>query len=493
MRTKQPVKKTIATSSKPIKDAGYNRGLKDRHVQLIALGGIIGSCYFLGTGEVINLVGPAVFIAYMLGGLIIYLTMLCMGELAVAIPISGSFVTYTSDFISPAVACGVGWSYWISWVAYIPAECVAGGIIMEMFTGVNGYIWAICFGLLITYINLAKVDTFGEIEFWLALIKIIALMGFVILALLIFFGVIHESNSHGMLGMKYMLGDGGLLPNGLMSLLTAMVLLLVNYQGSEIIGLAAGESENPARMIPHAIRNVTFRILFIYIIPVFCLVLIFPWQKAGLSNSVFADALNFHGLHWAGVVTSFVTLSATLSCANSGFYGTVRSLNALARDGMAPHAFAKFNTNSIPQNAVIATLIGVWTLLGVGYFFGQTKLYVALLLVSGFTGTLAWISLCLSQISFRKRLYAAGYSIKDLRYATPGSPYTGIVAIILMLIALFFLVFNKDPIYKFAFGIGMFSFIVPLLIYKLFDLSKIRRKAIHLKSRVKFQDLFPPQ
>lgn len=486
------MKNNNPATSKPIKDSGYSRGLKDRHVQLIALGGIVGSCYFLGTGEVINLVGPAVFIAYILGGLIIYLTMLCMGELAVAIPISGSFVTYTSDFISPSIACGVGWSYWISWVAYIPAECVAGGIIMEMFTGINGYIWAICFGLLITYINLAKVDTFGEIEFWLALIKIVALMGFVILAILIFLGVVHGTEPPGLIGFKYILGDGGLLPNGAMSLLTAMVLLLVNYQGSEIIGLAAGESENPARMIPHAIRNVTFRILFIYIIPVFCLVLIFPWQKAGLSNSVFADSLNLYGLKWAGAVTSFVTLTASLSCANSGFYGTVRSLNALARDGMAPHTFAKFNHNSIPQNAVIATLIGVWVLLGAGYFFGQTKLYIALLLVSGFTGALAWISLCASQISFRNRLYQAGYTTKDLRYVTPYSPYTGIVAIILMLIALFFLVLNKDPMYKSAFAVGMISFLVPIGIYKLFDISKKRRKALHVKSRVKFQDLFPP-
>lgn len=416
-----------------------------------------------------------------------------MGELAVAIPISGSFVTYTSDFISPTVACGVGWSYWITWVAYIPAECVAGGIIMELFTGVSGYIWVVCFGLIITYINLAKVDTFGEIEFWLALIKIISLLAFVFLAILIFFGLIHGSEPPGMIGFKYLLGDGGLLPNGAMSLLTAMVLLLVNYQGSEIIGLAAGESENPARMIPHAIRNVTFRILFLYIIPVFCLVLIFPWQKAGLSNSVFADALNFYGLKWAGAVTSFVTLSATLSCANSGFYGAVRSLNALARDGMAPHVLAKFNQNSVPQNAVIATLIGVWILLGVGYFFGQTKLYIALLLVSGFTGTLAWLSLCVAQISFRNRLYKAGYSIKDLRYVTPYSPYTGILAVILMVGSLFFLLLNKDPIYKLSFIIGVVSFIIPVIIYKVFDLSKIRKKALHVKSRVKFQDLFPPQ
>lgn len=178
----------------PISDGGYRRGLKDRHVQLIALGGIIGSGYFLGTGEVVNQVGPSVFIAYILGGLIIYLTMLCMGELAVAIPISGSFITYTADFISPTIACGVGWSYWISWVAYIPAECIAGGIIMQHFTGINGYIWAVGFGLIITYINIAKVGTFGEIEFWLAIIKIMALMGFVALSILIFFGIIHGPN-----------------------------------------------------------------------------------------------------------------------------------------------------------------------------------------------------------------------------------------------------------------------------------------------------------
>ncbi|MGC1182711.1 amino acid permease [Legionella sp.] len=484
--------KSKSKETKPLKDSGYSRRLKDRHVQLIALGGIIGSGYFLGTGEVINLVGPAVFIAYMLGGLIIFLTMLCMGELAVAIPISGSFVTYTADFISPSIACGVGWSYWISWVAYIPAECVAGGIIMEMFTGINGYLCAICFGLLITYINLAKVDTFGEIEFWLALIKILALFGFVVLAILIFFGVINGSEPSGIIGSTYILGDGGLLPNGFMSLLTAMVLLLVNYQGSEIIGLAAGESENPARMIPHAIRNVTFRILFIYIIPVFFLVLIFPWQKAGLSNSVFADALNLYGLKWAGAVTSFVTLSATLSCANSGFYGTVRALNALARDGMAPHTFARFNQNSIPQNAVIATLIMIWILLGVGYFFGQTQLYIALLLVSGFTGTLAWISLCISQIRFRNRLYQAGYTTANLRYVTPYSPYTGILAIVLMCFALFFLVLNKDPTYKLAFYIGLVSFLVPIAIYTMLDFSKKRHKALQLKTRIKFQDLFPP-
>ena len=477
--------------TKPIADGEFRRALKDRHVQLIALGGIIGSGYFLGTGAVIHQVGPSVFLAYILGGLIIYLTMLCMGELAVAIPISGSFINYTADFISPSFACGVGWSYWISWVAYIPAECVAGGIIMEHFTGVNGYVWAVCFGFLITYINISEVGTFGEIEFWLALIKIIALFFFVALSMLIFFGMIHGPQPKGMIGGRFIFDQGGLFPNGGMALLTAMVLLLVNYQGSEIIGLAAGESIDPARMIPNAIRNVTFRILFIYIIPVFCLVLIFPWQKAGLANSVFAEALNFYGLKWAGAAASFVTLTATLSCSNSGVYGIVRSLHALARNGMAPKKLAILNRNAVPQNAGIVTLISIWLLLIVAYFFGQTTLYIALLLVSGFTGAIAWISLCWAQINFRRRLYKAGYTTADLRYKTPGSPYTGIVAIVLMLICLVFLLLDKDPSYKIAFIIGLVTLCVPMIIYKVLGLH--RHRAIALAKHVQFTDVFPPR
>src|SRR3990167_1613915 len=174
-----PVNKQPVTVHPP-PDGEFRRALKNRHVQLIALGGIIGSGYFLGTGEVVHLVGPSVFLAYVLGGLIVYLTMICMGEIAIAIPISGSFINYTADFISPSLACGVGWSYWISWVVYIPAECVAGGIIMQYFTGVNGYVWAVCFGLLITYINLSDVGTFGEIEFWLAIVKIVSLFFFIV-------------------------------------------------------------------------------------------------------------------------------------------------------------------------------------------------------------------------------------------------------------------------------------------------------------------------
>lgn len=485
--------KKAKIKSKPISKNEFSRSLKSRHVQLIALGGIIGSGFFLSTGAVVQQVGPSVFLAYILGGLIIYLTMLCMGELAVAIPISGSFINYTADFISPAFACGVGWSYWISWVAYIPAECLAGGIIMQYFTGIDGYIWAVCFGLLITCINFAKVGTFGEIEFWLALIKVTALFAFIALSIIIFFGLIHGPETKGIIGTKYLLQDGGIFPNGVFPLLTAMVLLLVNYQGSEIVGLAAGESIDPGTMIPFAIRNVTFRILFIYIVPVFCLVLIFPWQKANIINSVFADALNFYGLKWAGTVVSFVTLTSALSCSNSGVYGIVRALNALARNGMAPKPLAKLNRNAVPQNAGIVTLIAIWILLVASYFFSQTTLYISLLLVSGFTGAIAWISLCWAQINFRKKLYQAGYNKNDLRYKTPGSPYTGIIAIILMIGCLIFLVLDKDLNYRIAFFIGMFSLVFPIIVYKYFGLRKNRDAILKSNKHVRFEDVFPPK
>ncbi len=461
-----------------------HRGLKSRHVMLIALGGIIGSCYFLGTGAVISQVGPGVFLAYILGGFIVYLTMLCMGELAVAIPVSASFITYAARFISPTFACGSGWSYWINWVVYIPAECVAAGIIMHLFTGVNGYIWAVSFGLLITYINLASVRVFGEVEFWLALIKIFALIGFVVLSLLIFFGMIHTAHHvPAKIGTQYLMGNHGLFPHGGMSLLTAMVLLLVNYQGSEIIGLTAGESDEPARIIPKTIRRVMIRVLCLYIVPVFCLVLIFPWQKAGISNSIFSEALNSYGFHWAGAIMSFVTLTAALSCANSGFYAAVRALRSLAQEGMAPQFFASLNKKCSPRYAVLATLVAIWTLLGAGFFFSQTSLYIALLLVSGFTGTVCWISICWSQLSFRKQYVLEGNDVKNLLYKTPWHPYTGIIAIILMSFCLLFLFFNEDITYRWAFIISAVNVLVPMGIYKIRLMSRGGARSLKLQNQ----------
>ena len=167
---------------------GYKRGLKARHISLIALGGIIGSSYFLGTGYVLNQVGPGAFLAYAIGGLITYMTMVCLSELSILNPTPGSFVSYAEKYVSKSWASGVGWSYWVSWVVYVPSECVAAGILMHHFIPeMPVYFWAAVFGVLITMINLINVKAFGEFEFWLAIIKIILLAGLSFFAVLILF------------------------------------------------------------------------------------------------------------------------------------------------------------------------------------------------------------------------------------------------------------------------------------------------------------------
>jgi len=445
-----------------MKKQELNRGLKLRHLQLIALGGIIGSGYFLGTGYVLEKAGPASILAYLLGGMIVLSVMLCLAELAVAKPVSSSFVGYAREHISPTWACGVGWSYWITWVTYVPSEMIAAGIIMNNFVPeVSPAWWAVLFGLIITFINLFHVEKFGETEFWLALIKIIALIMFVGVSLLVVFGVIGEA---GHIGTSILLGNGGFAPNGYWAIILTMVIILVNFQGSEIIGLAAGECKEPEKSIPIAVRNVTWRILALYIIPILLLVTIYPWDKASLEESVFAAALNSYGLGWAADLFAFVVLTAAISCSNSGLYGCGRALYALAQENMAPAWFGRLNNNGIPQNAVVVSVVACW--IGVAAYTIDTSstLYTYLLALSGFTGAVAWISICWSQYNFRKGLRKQGTE-SQLRFRTPLFPYITLFGIWAQVICLIVVAFTEDLRSSLYIGIPML--ILPIIWYKL--------------------------
>lgn len=481
----------LETGFESFDDGGLNRGLKNRHVQMIALGGIIGSAFFLGTGSIVKDVGPSAFLAYALGGLIVYLVMIALGELAVAIPISGSFVNYASEFISPSWAAGVGWSYFFTWVTYIPAECIAGGIIMKAFVpGVSEWIWAVGFGIIITIINLSHVKAFGEIEFWLAIIKVVAIVVFCVTAILIICGVIPGSQPAGGVGVQNLLNSGGLFPNGGFVLLTTMVMLLVNFQGVEIIGLTAGEAKDPSKTIPSAVRSVTIRVIVLFMVPVFLLVVIFPWQNAAVEGgSVFAAALNHYGLNWAAGLFSFVVLTAAVSCANSGLYSTVRVTWAMAREGMAPKSLGKLNKHAVPGNAAFFVIAGVWVFLAGSYFFAASEVFIALLSISGFTGSIAWISIIWSQYNFRKRLIANGYSVKDLKYAAPGFPYLAQLGIFMITACLVFTAFNEKL--RIGFYAGVPLLVLPIIIHKLRKVDHELLAKLHKK--VRFADVFKPR
>jgi AAT family amino acid transporter len=437
------------------------RDLKPRHLQLIALGGIIGSGYFLGTGQVLSSVGPAAVLSYVLGGAIIICVMLCLGELAVASPVSSSFVTYARQLISPAWACGVGWSYWLTWVTYVPAEMIAAGIIMEsFFPAVDKFWWSLLFGLLITAINLFYVKAFGEVEFWLSLIKIAAILLFVVLGIAILFGIF---GAHEFLGTSVLLAEGGFFPKGYWAVLTTMVLVLVNFQGAEIIGLAAGESENPTRSIAVAIRNVTWRIIALYVVPLLLVVTIFPWREADLQQSVFAAALNHYGLRWAGGFFSFVVLTAAVSCSNSGLYGCARAIYALGREGLAPRWLGRTNRFGVPHNATLFSIAGCWVALML-QAFDPESMFVKLLAVSGFSGAIAWISICWSQLNFRRRVEASGQG-HTLRFKVPLFPYLTYFGIWAQVACLVLMVFSddlRDPLF-----IGIPALLVPMIWYQI--------------------------
>ncbi len=447
-----------------------HRGLKKRHISLIAMGGIIGSSYFLGTGYVLNQIGPAACLAYILGGLIMFLTMTCLAELSTGDPLQGSFISYAAKYISPSWACGVGWSYWVSWVVYIPSECLAGGIIMHHYMPeIPIYLWAILFGILITLINFSHVTVFGELEFWLSLIKLFLLISFSVLAIAIFFGFI-PTHSPEIIDGKYLIDDGGFFPNGYLILLMNMVILLSNFQGSEIIGLAAAESHDRLKSIPSALKTISYRIIGLYLIPTFLLALIIPWQSASLSGSVFALALHKYGLASYAHFFNFMIIAGALSCANSGLYAAIRSLNGLAIHNMGPKFLKHVTSHGVPIYCALLTITCIWALLFATYFFPSSTIYANLLAISGFTGSICWISICWSQLRFRKKVMQMENPPK-LICKIKWFPYLTIFAIWIQIACL--LVVILSPTLRISFYLGMPVILIPILLYHFTKHDKI--------------------
>jgi len=344
--------------------------------------------------------------------------------------------------------------------------------------------WAIGFGILITAINLMQVGNFGEMEFWLAIIKILAILMFVVLAVGIFLGI-WGTGAGIFKGTSILLKDGGFFPKGAWAVITTMVIILVNFQGSEIIGLAAGESKEPEKSIPAAITNVTWRIIAIYIIPLFLLVCIYPWKQAGLQESVFAAVLNSYGFKWAGGLFSFVVLTAAISCSNSGLYGCTRALYALAREGMAPKFLGKLNKKGVPQNAALLSIVGCWICVLAYTFDNSETIYTLLLALSGFTGAVAWISICWCQLNFRRKLVKEGFNLRNLKYRAPFSPYLSHFAIWAQVACLVFM--GWDPELRPTLYIALPLLILPIIWYKLWG---CKLKPMEEVKRVKFEDIY---
>ena len=411
------------------------RAMSTRHLVMLSLGGAIGTGLFLGSGEVIAQTGPvAAIIAYILGGLIAYMVMLCLGELAVHMPVAGSFGTYAQKYIGPGTGYMISWVYWLTWTATLGTEFTAAALLMqEWFPHISMWIWTIIFAITIFALNLSSTRIFAESEFWLALVKVVTVVAFIILGLLAIFGLIpfHGAESAPLF---HNLTAQGWFPQGLVPIFTTMLIVNFAFSGTELIGVAAGETKDPAVNVPKAINAAIWRLLIFFVGTIVVISALLPFQVAGLggesvSNSPFVTVFNYIGIPYADDIMRFVIITALLSAANSGLYAASRMMWSLSAQRQLPQVFSRLSSSGTPVIALVVTMFGAIPGLLSEHFAPET-IFKNLLGIAAFTMVIVWMSICWSQFNFRRAWYKAGHSAKDLKFAAPLYPIVPILGFV---------------------------------------------------------------
>ena len=411
------------------------RAMSTRHLVMLSLGGAIGTGLFLGSGEVIAQTGPvAAIIAYILGGLIAYMVMLCLGELAVHMPVAGSFGTYAQKYIGPGTGYMISWVYWLTWTATLGTEFTAAALLMqEWFPHISMWIWTIIFAITIFALNLSSTRIFAESEFWLALVKVVTVVAFIILGLLAIFGLIpfHGAESAPLF---HNLTAQGWFPQGLVPIFTTMLIVNFAFSGTELIGVAAGETKDPAVNVPKAINAAIWRLLIFFVGTIVVISALLPFQVAGLggesvSNSPFVTVFNYIGIPYADDIMRFVIITALLSAANSGLYAASRMMWSLSAQRQLPQVFSRLSSSGTPIIALVVTMFGAIPGLLSEHFAPET-IFKNLLGIAAFTMVIVWMSICWSQFNFRRAWYKAGHSAKDLKFAAPLYPIVPILGFV---------------------------------------------------------------
>ncbi len=422
-------------------DNELKRGLSSRHLQMIAIGGAIGTGLFVASGGTISQAGPGgALVAYALVGLMVFLLMQSLGEMSAKIPVAGSFQTYATRFVSPSFGFAIGWNYWFNWAITVAAELVAAGIIMDFwFPGVPGWIWAGSFLVLLTGVNALSAKAFGESEFWLSLIKVVAVILFLVAGVLMIVGILGDSSP----GLSNWQNREDVFHGGWVSIISVFMIAGFSFQGTELVGVAAGEAKNPRKEVPKAIRSVFWRIMIFYIGAIFVIGCLIPFTdpsllasgEADIATSPFTLVFERAGIAFAAALMNTVILTAILSAGNSGLYASTRMLYAMAHDGKAPKAFGRTNSRGVPINALLATsAVGLFGFLSA--IVGQGAAYAWLLNVSGLCGFIVWAGIALSHYRFRRGFLAQGNKVSDLPYKASFFPVGPLLAFAVLIVVI---------------------------------------------------------
>jgi AAT family amino acid transporter len=429
-------------SSKDGLHEDLHRGLKERHIQLIALGGAIGVGLFLGSASAIKTAGPALMLSYLIGGIIIFFIMRALGEVAVAYPVSGSFSAYANKFLGPLAGYITGWMYWFMWVVTCMAEITAVGVYMQFwFPDVPQWIPALAALVCMTMVNLIAVEVYGEFEFWFALIKIVTIIVMIVVGLaMILFGL---GNNGVAIGISNLWSFGGFFVKGLPGMVLALVMVMFAYLGIELVGVTAGEAKDPEKTLPAAIDKVFWRILIFYVGALFVIMSLYPWNQLGTIGSPFVLTFEKLGVRAAAGIINFVILTAALSSCNSGIFSTGRMLYNLSLQGRAPEYFGKLSDRKVPKNGILVSAL--FLLVGVVLnYLVPGKVFTYVTSIGTFAALWVWAIIVLVQMKFRQGLTAEQQA--NLKYPMPGFPYVNWLCLAFLVFVAGVMCFDPDTL-----------------------------------------------
>ncbi|MDR1028464.1 MAG: amino acid permease [Clostridiales Family XIII bacterium] len=423
-----------------------HRGIGQRQLSMIAIGGAIGTGLFLASGSAIHDAGPGGALwAYGRMGMVVYFMMTSLGEMATQLHIPGGFQAFASRFIDPALGAAFGWNYWFSWAITLAAEFVAAAIIMQYwFPGLPGSLWAAIFFVFLMVLNLLSAKAFSEAEFWFAGIKVIAVLVFLFVGVLLILGV---AGDHKVGFGNWVIESGGArapFVGGFGAILGVFLVAGFSFQGTEGVGLAAAEARNPGKSIPKAIRSVFWRILIFYIGAIFVIGTLVPFTDPNLlggsvedvSMSPFTIVFMNAGFKSAATIVNAIILTAVLSCGNSSLYMASRMIYAMSLNRQAPKFFEKVNRRGVPYLAVWATG-AVGALACLTTFIGVDRIYEIFYNASGQTGFIIWLGIAMAHYRFRRAWTAQGRTLNELKYRSKFYPVGPILAMALSLLVIF--------------------------------------------------------
>ncbi|MFI9104315.1 amino acid permease [Streptomyces fildesensis] len=386
----------------PQQSSGLQAGLKNRHLSMIAIGGVIGAGLFVGSGSGIAAAGPGILLSYALVGTMVVFVMRMLGEMAVANPTSGSFSAYADRALGRWAGFSIGWLYWFFWVVVLAVEATAGATILHGWvSSVPQWAWALIVMAVLTATNLVSVGSYGEFEFWFAGIKVVAIAAFIVLGGLAAFGILPGSD-HEAVGMANLTGHGGFLPNGPGAILTGVLMVVFSFMGSEIVTLAAGESQNPRKAITKATNSVIWRVGVFYLGSILIVVSLLKWDDPAIvKKGSYVAALDSIGIAHAGEIMNVIVLTAVLSCLNSGLYTASRMAFSLGQRGDAPAQFARTSKGGVPRNAILGSVLFGFVAVFFNYEWPDT-VFKFLLNSSGAVALFVWLVICFSQLKMRR-------------------------------------------------------------------------------------------